>query len=172
MFKERFLLYKSNSEKAEVILKEKGYNPINAGIMECMIFFQLNPVIPHVFIYEELSVDRIVSTVSTNIDLHGYPIGYIRIGKEILPPHLAYPLIKGRIKYKGEIWTIHKNDKDIFPSNPHAHNYERKLKLHLGNGKLYKNKIGCDHVNSKDLNKIRNLILKNIKDIELPFLEL
>jgi hypothetical protein len=44
--------------------------------------------------------------------------------------------IKEIVKYKG-IWEIHKNDKDIFPSNPHAHNKKNGLKLNLDNGELY-----------------------------------
>lgn len=39
--------------------------------------------------------------------------------------------------------VAHKYDRDTFPSNPHAHNYDRKLKMHLGTGDLYAGKTAC-----------------------------
>src|SRR4051812_27073942 len=43
----------------------------------------------------------------------------------------------------GEVWRVHKNDPDPFPSRPHAHCIEGKeryvgCKLHLGTAALYR----------------------------------
>ena len=45
---------------------------------------------------------------------------------------------KADVKIKGQRWRIHKTDADPFPSDPHAHNYDQNLKLHLGTGELYR----------------------------------
>ncbi len=55
----------------------------------------------------------------------------------VIPPDVYQSLYEERIKTKGEIWIIHKTDKDDLPSNPHAHNDDTGLKLHLGNGRLF-----------------------------------
>jgi hypothetical protein len=44
---------------------------------------------------------------------------------------------KATVKYNGNIWRIHINDKDDFPSNFHAHNIETGEKLDLYNGCVY-----------------------------------
>lgn len=65
------------------------------------------------------------------------------------------------IKKDGQIWRIHKNDNDPFPSNPHAHNVESGLKLDLSNGKLYyKNSNTGTSISKKDLVAIRNKMTK------------
>ena len=65
------------------------------------------------------------------------------------------------IKKDGQIWRIHKNDNDTFPSNPHAHNVESGLKLDLSNGKLYyKNSDTGTSISKKDLVGIRNKMTK------------
>jgi hypothetical protein len=69
------------------------------------------------------------------------------------------------IKKDGQIWRIHKNNDDPFPSNPHAHNLESRLKLDLSNGKLYyKRRDTGKAISSKDLLAIRSKITK----IQLP----
>jgi hypothetical protein len=73
--------------------------------------------------------------------------------------------VKGIIKLKGEVWEVHKHDKDEFPSNPHAHNYEYGLKLHLGTGVLYKKKNMVGSIRKKDLLKLRNLIEQKFASI-------
>ncbi len=50
-------------------------------------------------------------------------------------------ILEARVKVAGKIWTIHKNDKDTFPSQPHAHNYENGEKLDLHTGDIYVGKI-------------------------------
>jgi hypothetical protein len=85
-----------------------------------------------------------------------------------IPDGCARQLDEQTIKRDGEVWRVPKNDPDPFPSDPHAHNVESGLKMHLGTGRLY---FGTDdtgkHVSKKDLLAIRN----QLSDIELPPLE-
>lgn len=60
-----------------------------------------------------------------------------------------------RIKAGGEVWVIHQNDIDPFPSSPHAHNYDSNLKLDLSNGLLYKKKEQVASIPKKKLEIIR-----------------
>lgn len=63
----------------------------------------------------------------------------------LIPPGIPRLLTEQTVKVKGEIWRVHKNDADGFPSIPHAHNYETGVVLDLGNGTIYdrnRNRIG------------------------------
>jgi hypothetical protein len=63
----------------------------------------------------------------------------------LIPPGIPRLLTEQTVKVKGEIWRVHKNDADGFPSIPHAHNYETGVVLDLGNGAMYdrnRNQIG------------------------------
>ncbi len=61
----------------------------------------------------------------------------IELEDDVLPEGVPVFLIEKDVKVKGKTWRIHKNDADPFPSNPHAHNYDARVKLHLGTGDLY-----------------------------------
>lgn len=58
---------------------------------------------------------------------------------------------KALVKVKGEVWKVHKNDPDPFPSSPHAHNYDTGEKLHLGTGDIYKGKSITRKLKEKQL---------------------
>jgi hypothetical protein len=52
-------------------------------------------------------------------------------------------LIQKDYRVGGEVWRVHKNDPDPFPSRPHAHCVGRAdrfvgLKLHLGTAQLFR----------------------------------
>jgi len=79
---------------------------------------------------------------------------------DIFSPSTTLILRKVLIKSKGLIWVIHKNDKDPFPSNPHAHCVDRNLKLDLSNGNCYRNRKYITRIHSKDLVLIREKALK------------
>jgi hypothetical protein len=69
----------------------------------------------------------------------------------------------------GEIWDIHLNDADPFPSNPHAHNVQTRVKLDLSNGDLYRKKRKLEErVRKKDLETLRSLATE--KGVVLPAL--
>ncbi|GAH16718.1 unnamed protein product, partial [marine sediment metagenome] len=84
----------------------------------------------------------------------------------VFPDNLPKSLYEAEIKAKGQIWIIHKNDQDPFPSNPHAHDYETGLKLDLTNGNLYHKKKLVDSINKRKLKVIRDKCTE--KRIDLP----
>jgi hypothetical protein len=74
------------------------------------------------------------------------------------------------LKRRGYRWRIHKNDADPFPSNPHAHDLDTNLKLHLGTGALYLgSKPAGGRFNRKYFLELRRLAAE--KGIRLPTLE-
>ena len=92
----------------------------------------------------------------------------IETDEEIFPKDFLIQY-KVRIKSKGLIWVIHKNDIDPFPSNPHAHQLDNNIKLDLSNGKCYKRKRHIYTLKKKDLIMIRKEAVKRIR-IDLPLL--
>lgn len=60
------------------------------------------------------------------------------------------------IKCGGRKWAIHLNDKDNWPSNFHAHDYEKKEKLDLFTGRVY---------NIQNKKNIKNMTAKKHKAI-------
>jgi len=86
----------------------------------------------------------------------------------IIPDGVPRLLVEERIRMAGQVWTIHKNDADPFPSLPHAHSYSTGLTLHLGNGKLYSRRQTVGQVSRKDLLRLRD----SIRYRPLPELEL
>jgi hypothetical protein len=106
--------------------------------------------------------------------LKNYPfnqtIGQIElIGDDcVFPDNIPANIYEAEIKIKGQIWIIHKNDVDPFPSDPHAHNYETGLKLDLSNGFLYRKKEFVESINKKKLVAIREKC--SDKNIVLPTL--
>ncbi len=96
-------------------------------------------------------------------------IGRIEFDDSILPQDVPRVLNEEQVKNNGEIWVVHKNDPDPFPSNPHGHNKQTGYKLHLGNGELYsrKNKPLGQKISKTHLLAIRG----KVKNIPLPPLE-
>ena len=78
-------------------------------------------------------------------------------------------------KVSGDIWRVHLNDADPFPSKPHAHcigGTKRFIgkKLHLGTGQLYDNanKALGRRLASGQFQRLIELIRPKFPDIELP----
>jgi len=57
----------------------------------------------------------------------------LALEEHILPAGVPRKIEEVRLKAVGEIWDIHLNDADPFPSNPHAHNVQTGVKLDLSN---------------------------------------
>ena len=91
----------------------------------------------------------------------------IELEESIVPDGVLRLLTEERIRQQGEVWVIHKNDADPFPSDPHAHNYQSGHTLHLGNGDLYLRREKVGKVRRKNLMQLRD----RIKSILLPPLE-
>jgi len=78
------------------------------------------------------------------------------IGEDcVFPDGLARSVNEKEVKVKGQNWSIHKNDADPFPSDPHAHDYETGLKLDLTNGNLYRKRAFVESIPKKKLMAIR-----------------
>jgi hypothetical protein len=75
----------------------------------------------------------------------------------------------------GEVWRVHKNDPDPYPSNPHAHciaGAKRFVgcKLHLGSAALYdahNNPLGR-FLHKKQFNRLIELIQPKFPGIKFP----
>jgi hypothetical protein len=170
-FRKNLTEYLTNSEIALVELQGQGYTFLDSSFIWQILSYELEHWdIPTEVLFHKLSAQEIISTTKKYFADNGLPMKNIALDKSIIPKELSNDLIKAQIKFKGEIWTIHKNDKDTFPSQPHAHNYERQYKLHLGNGKLYRKKNLIDTIRNKDLVDFRRIITQNLKII-LPIYE-
>jgi hypothetical protein len=166
--------YIQESDKAiDQISKTNGIEVDSSRIWQILtdhFDFYDNPV---EIIYKKLDSDSIYDIIVNNYLHYLSPITEIEIDYTIIPEDLIDDsIIKGIIKLKGEVWEVHKHDKDEFPSNPHAHNYEYGLKLHLGTGVLYKKKNMVGSIRKKDLLKLRNLIEQKFASITLPTLKI
>ncbi|MDI5898006.1 hypothetical protein [Flavobacterium yafengii] len=91
----------------------------------------------------------------------------ITTDEHIIPQDLLMQF-KVKIKSKGLIWLIHKNDVDPFPSIPHAHEYNSGIKLDFKNGNCYRKKELIFTIKKKDLLEIRKQASKNF---DLPDIE-
>jgi hypothetical protein len=91
------------------------------------------------------------------------PLQEIRLDESLIPLELLSRVDEQTIKSGGEIWRIHKSDADSFPSNPHAHNIQTGLKLHLGTGELFKKTVSKGRLPCKSLRKLRGLVRPDIK---------
>ena len=83
-------------------------------------------------------------------------------------------ILEEDFKVGGEVWRVHKNDPDPFPSRPHAHCVGGKdrfigLKLHLGTGQMYDGTkpLGRKLAETQFLRLIE-LIKPKFPDIKLP----
>jgi hypothetical protein len=115
-----------------------------------------------------LSRDKILSAVDS-YDFRRFfpqPLATLAVEDSIIPRGGIRRLVEQTVRVHGEVWRVHRNDADPFPSNPHAHNLESGLKLHLGTGELFLGKQFAGTINRKDLLAIRNALV----DFALPTL--
>ncbi|MBU2714340.1 hypothetical protein [Zooshikella harenae] len=120
-------------------------------------------------LYMELPAEKIICLLSS-FDFSKYHPEFIcevTLEESIVPSDIPVLLTEQTIRAGGEIWMIHKNDADPFPSSPHAHNYPKNLVAHLGNGELYRKREILGKLKKKDLVLLRGLI----KNVNLPTLE-
>jgi hypothetical protein len=132
-----------------------------------------------------LDLDQIADILARDIDaqaiqtlLGGYDFAKLRpeklceivLEESIIPEGVPVYLTEAEIKLQGEIWVIHRNDADPFPSSPHAHNYQQRLKMHLGNGDLYthKQKQPCRRLRKSVFLEFRERVMQRTSSIVLP----
>jgi len=80
----------------------------------------------------------------------------ITFRESIIPAGVPVRLEEQTVRRHGQVWRIHRNDADPFPSNPHGHNLDSGLKLHLGTGELFRKKLFVGKIQAKDLLAIRS----------------
>jgi hypothetical protein len=172
---ERLNSYLRYAEMALQDLNAKGYVDLDGEQIWAVLAYQFEVYdIPTEIIHLELSSDQIVNSVIDFYAQTGKSLGDISVKRTILPEEFFVDALeKADIKINGEIWRVHKNDADPFPSAPHAHNYRMKCKLHLGNGKLYRKADSIGKIDPKDLLVLRSEIKSRLKlkENELPTLD-
>jgi hypothetical protein len=97
-------------------------------------------------------------------------VGEVQFEDTLIPEGVPRLLTERAIKVKGEIWVIHKNDADPFPSSPHAHNCQENLVIHLGNGRLFRKRKEVGQLGKKRLGELRSRIQEALADVQLPAL--
>lgn len=100
-------------------------------------------------------------------NFHSEKLTSVELEEDIIPSDIPRLLREQRIRLNGNVWTIHRNDADPFPSNPHAHNYAEGLKLDLSNGVLYDYRCVAGRIKYKHLLTLR----ERIQHLDLPPLE-
>jgi hypothetical protein len=165
--------YNAEAEKARKELSENRKIPITAFQIQVALgeYFQLKDSCE--LIFKNLPAAQIIDILRGYAfleDVRPVKVVEIHLDESILPNKIIIALEEAKIKFKGERWFVHKYDKDtVFPSNPHAHNYETKLKMHLGTGALYGyEKQFRGRIKEKDLVKLRDIICQRMPDLLLP----
>lgn len=113
---------------------------------------EINGNPPRGLLERTLTTVQIVELLST-FDFRKYHseiLGEVTLDEPLLSPSHPQLLTERTVKVKGEVWRIHKNDADPFPSVPHAHNYAAGVVLDLGTGEMFDTRdrksignIGC-----------------------------
>mgnify|MGYP003594670404 FL=1 len=108
---------------------------------------KLNRAVSAANIVEELEnkdidyscLDSVISSLSDEF-ISKLPIIIQKVISEetLIPSDVPILIEKKNYRVNGEVWVVHKNDIDPFPSSPHAHNYDQNLVMHLGNGRMYR----------------------------------
>jgi len=164
-------LYRKNSSSACEELKNDGYLSITEDDIWKILAYELNHTDNYSDIFwHYLTKDEIIEIVKNYYKKYGFIVSTIQpefdTQIELFEDDNGFS--KGTVKQQGVVWRIHKNDVDTRPSSPHAHDYERNRKLHLGNGTYYRSGEVIGKMRKSDFKKLRELIEKRVKDITLP----
>lgn len=169
-YEELLIAYIKESEKALLVLNLNAENEIKEFDVQQALVDKLLLKDEFELLGKNLKSEEIVNLLSNYNFKKNKPIELLEVHlkETILPDNIEQRFVEALIKHGGEVWVVHKNDADPFPSNPHAHCYEKGLKLHLGNGKLY---LGAKHVGKISKKKFISLRGK-MKHIDLPILSI
>lgn len=83
-------------------------------------------------------------------------------------------IVEKDFRVSGEVWRVHKNDADPFPSSPHAHCIGGAKRfigctLHLGTGALFRQRESLGRrLESKQFARLIELIRPKFPGITLP----
>ncbi len=75
-----------------------------------------------------------------------------------------------KCKSKGRVWIVHPFDVDPWPSKPHAHEYDQRLKLNLSSGEIFSlpGRKPDGKLGTKELVSIRDEISRRLPNLALP----
>jgi hypothetical protein len=150
-------LVEAATEAAENFKTKTGL-PLEYAHIQDALIDALELESPEQLLGKELNAGAITAILE-DYDFHRlFPrlLAVIRLRASIIPERTSRKLIEVTVRANGEIWRIHQNDADPWPSNPHAHNLESGLKLHLGTGELFERRRNTGQkVSRKDLEAIR-----------------
>lgn len=124
-------------ERAAQILSEERGTRVTADDAEDALIALLNIENPVDLLNRDWTPAEIAHALSEFDFAQLKPIAIVELETPILPRGVRRLLDEVKVKVRGEVWCIHKNDLDPFPSSPHAHNYDSGHKMHLGTGELY-----------------------------------
>ncbi|WP_143748575.1 hypothetical protein [Chromohalobacter canadensis] len=157
--------YKKSFSDAKTILGERGIYLSESEIYEYLL--ESPDIDEHEnLILKEMSAEYIADSVGSQYRENAEPevVDEVEFPESILPSGIPVFRTSQQVKIKGEKWVIHKNDADPFPSNPHAHNYQENLVVHLGNGMVYRRRKHVGKLSKKKLMLLRS----EIKHVDLP----
>ena len=125
--------------------------------------------VPTDIIFKDLDARAIFEIVIQYYQDNGIPQAHIQLPSS----EQLYDLDRGRIEkaniqLNGTVWVVYANDKDPFPSNPHAHDYSRGLKLHLGTGELFQGKKPFGPLPKKEFQALKDEIERRLPKLNMP----
>jgi hypothetical protein len=146
---EIIMYWNEQSDRALQTLNNDATDPLsNRGLQEAVgEVFGFEPSRCHLIGRYYLTSEELVEYFQVSGFEAPEILASVAMEESILPEGLARRTDEQIIKVKGEVWEIHRYDKDPCPSNPHAHNVETGHKLHLVTGELFNYK--CKPLNRK-----------------------
>lgn len=128
---------------------------------------EIDDALPNLLLDKSLTEEQIIELLRDFNFKKFHPefLTEIELEDGIIPEGTRRLLTEKTVKVRGEVWMVHKNDADPWPSNPHAHNYDAGLTLHLGTGDLFDtNRKLVSNIGKKKLAAVRN----KLRSISLP----
>jgi len=166
---ELLMRFCAEADAAKAELQRKCPVPIDDRVLYSVLTERLGLKSSVFLIDQNLDQKRILEIVG---DFFEGELAIVEIDRDILPDGVFKLLTEAEVKLNNQVWTLHKNDKDPFPSNPHAHNYATGVKLDLSNGWTYRKRKCAGKIRAKDLLEIREKFQEKVngKGIDLPVL--
>jgi hypothetical protein len=155
-------------ERAAQLLSEVRGTRVGAEDAEDALIALLNIENPVDLLNRDWTPAEIADALSEFDFAQLKPLAMVELETPILPPGVRRRLDEVKVKVRGEVWCIHKNDLDPFPSSPHAHNYDLGHKMHLGTGDLYLETKLVGKISRRHLLDLRQR--PELANIQLPLL--
>lgn len=168
----KLIAYIKASQQARRVLSEfVGLEITSSNIQDALSEVLQIPENPPLGVLDrDLTADQIIEILQSYDfkKLHPEILAEVTPEEPLLPDGTRQILTERTVKIKGEIWRIHKNDVDPFPSTPHAHNYSAGVVLHLGTGEMFdSNRKSLGTIGCKKLLRLRS----QLAQFDLPSTE-